>query len=137
MRICFLFAMPWQASKGLIMLALFGTTALGQAHSSPSDSRLDLTSVNSVSVNLVPISPRTVALSSTSATAASPVASGALPETPEHHKFWDKENRALFAAVAALSAADFVVTRRQSAKWRKRVEPGNPSVQRQHGRVSD
>jgi len=30
-------------------------------------------------------------------------------ETP--HKFWDTENRALFAAVAASSTADFFVTR--------------------------
>jgi len=30
---------------------------------------------------------------------------------PEEHKFWDKENTALFATVAAFSAADFAVTR--------------------------
>jgi len=29
----------------------------------------------------------------------------------ERHKFWDKENRALFAVSAAFSAADFAVTR--------------------------
>jgi hypothetical protein len=29
----------------------------------------------------------------------------------EEHKFWDKENRVLFAASAAFSAADFAVTR--------------------------
>lgn len=29
----------------------------------------------------------------------------------ERHKFWDKENRILFAASAAMSAADFAVTR--------------------------
>jgi len=29
----------------------------------------------------------------------------------ERHKFWDNENRVLFAASAALSAADFAVTR--------------------------
>jgi hypothetical protein len=34
-----------------------------------------------------------------------------LPEAPSQHRFWDNENRALFASVGALSAADFAVTR--------------------------
>jgi hypothetical protein len=34
----------------------------------------------------------------------------ALPEAPSQHKFWDKENRALFVMGAAGSAADFAVT---------------------------
>jgi hypothetical protein len=46
-----------------------------------------------------------------SATIAAPMAAAALPEAPSHHKFWDNENRVLFAGVAALSAADFAVTR--------------------------
>jgi hypothetical protein len=33
------------------------------------------------------------------------------PEAPEKHRFLDTENRFLFAGVAALSAADFVVTK--------------------------
>lgn len=33
------------------------------------------------------------------------------PRMIERHKFWDNENRALFAASAAMSAADFAVTR--------------------------
>lgn len=33
-----------------------------------------------------------------------------LPEAPSQHRFWDRENRALFAAVGAGSAADFAVT---------------------------
>lgn len=33
------------------------------------------------------------------------------PETSMKHRFWDRENSALFAATAAFSAADFVVTR--------------------------
>src|SRR5580698_7741928 len=32
------------------------------------------------------------------------------PQAAVEHKFWDKENTALFATVAAFSAADFVVT---------------------------
>ncbi len=35
----------------------------------------------------------------------------ALPEAPESHRFWDRDNSLLFAASAAFSAADFVVTR--------------------------
>ena len=36
----------------------------------------------------------------------------AAPQRPEYeHKFWDKENAALFVATAALSGADFAVTR--------------------------
>jgi hypothetical protein len=34
-----------------------------------------------------------------------------LPATPEAHRFWDRENSILFAATAAFSTADFVVTR--------------------------
>src|SRR6202035_1474736 len=34
-----------------------------------------------------------------------PVVATALPEAPTPHRFWDNENRALFATVAALSAA--------------------------------
>jgi hypothetical protein len=33
------------------------------------------------------------------------------PATPEAHRFWDRENSILFAATAAFSTADFVVTR--------------------------
>src|SRR5579862_1440563 len=33
------------------------------------------------------------------------------PEMPKQHNFWDKHNLALFAASAALSVADFSVTR--------------------------
>jgi len=34
-----------------------------------------------------------------------------LPEAPTDHRFWDRQNSVLFAASAALSAADFVATR--------------------------
>jgi hypothetical protein len=34
-----------------------------------------------------------------------------LAETSAHYRFWDRENEVLFSASAALSAADFVVTR--------------------------
>jgi hypothetical protein len=34
-----------------------------------------------------------------------------LPEAPAPHRFWDRDNSILFAASAAFSTADFVVTR--------------------------
>lgn len=34
-----------------------------------------------------------------------------LPEAPREHRFWDNENRVLFATTAALCATDFAVTR--------------------------
>jgi hypothetical protein len=45
--------------------------------------------------------------------AISPVPSGFVSPTSENsvHRFWDKENYALFAGVAATSGADFAVTR--------------------------
>ena len=46
--------------------------------------------------------------------AAAPMVKTFLPTTyPEapSHRFWDRENCALFAATAAFSAADFVVTK--------------------------
>jgi len=33
-----------------------------------------------------------------------------LPEAPSQHKFWDKQNRILFSAVATSNIADFAVT---------------------------
>ena len=43
--------------------------------------------------------------------APAPVVPVAQPKFEVTHKFWDTENRLLFAAVAASSTADFVVTR--------------------------
>jgi len=49
--------------------------------------------------------------------------SAGLPETPASHKFWDKENTALFAAVAAFSTADFVVTRDNLSHGGRELNP--------------
>jgi hypothetical protein len=58
------------------------------------------------------------------AVASSPIAeASALPEAPSPHKFWDNENRALFAAVAVLSAADFAVTRSILQNGGKELDP--------------
>jgi hypothetical protein len=45
------------------------------------------------------------------ATASVPMTFTSSPTLAGEHKFWDKENRILFAASAAFSAADFAVTR--------------------------
>jgi hypothetical protein len=43
--------------------------------------------------------------------------------SPEEHKFWDKENTALFATVAAFSAADFAVTRDNLSHGGRELNP--------------
>lgn len=43
--------------------------------------------------------------------------------TIEQHKFWDKENSVLFAASAALSVADFAVTRANLQNGGKEMNP--------------
>jgi hypothetical protein len=70
----------------------------------------------------------TICLSSSCLLAQGPAPDGPVPDTPapsvqpispfdskpsiatEQHKFWDKENIALFSATAAFSAGDFAVT---------------------------
>src|SRR5580698_3638457 len=42
---------------------------------------------------------------------------------PVEHKFWDKENTALFATVAAFSAADFAVTRDNLSHGGRELNP--------------
>lgn len=44
-------------------------------------------------------------------------------EAPRPHRFWDNENRALFATVAALSAADFCATRANLASGGRELNP--------------
>ena len=54
---------------------------------------------------------------------ASPVLANTLPEAPSNHRFWDNQNRILFAAVAVLSAADFAVTRDNLRNGGKELNP--------------
>jgi len=46
-----------------------------------------------------------------------------LPEAPSQHRFWDRENLALFGSVAALSAADFAVTHANLQNGGKELDP--------------
>jgi hypothetical protein len=50
------------------------------------------------------------------------VPAGPLPSAPSH-RFWDRENRILFAAVAASSAADFAVTRANLHNGGREINP--------------
>jgi hypothetical protein len=54
---------------------------------------------------------------------ASPVLAHTLPEAPNQHRFWDRRNRIAFASVAALSAADFAVTRANLQNGGKELNP--------------
>ncbi len=51
------------------------------------------------------------------------IPSNPLPQAAVEHKFWDKENTALFATVAAFSAADFVVTRDNLSHGGRELNP--------------
>jgi hypothetical protein len=119
MRVSFL-SISWRRTRGLlVVLTLLSGTALAQAPSTFSDGRLASASLNSTAVN--PVGP--VPAISSGAVATSPAAGSALPEAPEQHRFWDNENRALFVTVAALCAADFVVTRANLQRGGKELDP--------------
>ena len=49
--------------------------------------------------------------------------SNPVPVVREEHKFWDATNNALFATVAAFSAADFVVTRNNLNNGGRELNP--------------
>jgi hypothetical protein len=53
--------------------------------------------------------------------ASSPLVAPPRELTP--HRFWDRENRALFAAVGALAAADFCTTRANLASGGRELNP--------------
>lgn len=61
------------------------------------------------------------------AAVTSPVMRIAAPERPTQpdfrHPFWDKQNLALFSAVAALNAADFAVTRANLQQGGRELNP--------------
>ena len=114
-------SISWRSSRGLLVLTLLTGTALAQALSTVDDGGLASASVNSAAVNPVPVGP--VATISSGAVATSPTAGSALAEAPKQHRFWDSENRALFVTVAALCAADFVVTRANLQRGGKELDP--------------
>src|SRR5277367_4599791 len=116
-RRSFLYRVSLLRAKGLIVLTLLSGTALAQEASMAklNDRPLDSDMVASSAANPTPIG--------SSAMTCTPMAAAALPETPSPHKFWDNENRVLFATVAALSAADFAVTRSNLQDGGKELNP--------------
>jgi hypothetical protein len=46
-----------------------------------------------------------------------------LPEAPKPHRFWDKANSMLFAGVAAVNTADFIVTRQNLQSGGQELNP--------------
>ena len=104
-------------TQGLILLALLSVPACAQGPSlAPlSDSPLNYSTGNS--------SLASSRSGNAGGTVPSPAAAASLPEAPEQHKFWDNENRALFAGVAVLSAADFAVTRSILQNGGKELNP--------------
>jgi len=95
----------------LMGLVLITGTAFAQ---SVSIATLDHGPLRSGAVNTAPDKLGSAALG------ASP---GAPPEAPGRHKFWDGENRLLFATVAALCAADFAVTRANLQRGGRELDP--------------
>jgi hypothetical protein len=112
MRISSLSAMLYRKAKGLMIFALLSGTAFAQG--------VSIATLNDSPLNFGPVNPAPTSLG---AVAASPAVANTLPEAPSHHKFWDNENRALFATVAALGAADFAVTRANLQNGGKELNP--------------
>jgi hypothetical protein len=64
------------------------------------------------------------ALKTTSVEPVAPMSFVSTPREVRHeHRFWDNQNRALFATVAALGAADFCVTRANLANGGRELNP--------------
>jgi hypothetical protein len=114
MRIRFWPSSLLRRAKVLIGLVLISGTAFAQSASIATldDSPLRSGAVNTAPDRLGSAGPRAVG--------ASP---SAPPEAPGRHKFWDGENRLLFATVAALSAADFAITRANLQRGGKELDP--------------
>jgi len=74
--------------------------------------------------DVLPEAPAAAAMNAPSlaVAAATPVTLPAPPITGEH-RFWDQQNFALFAASAALSAADFAVTRANLQNGGRELNP--------------
>jgi hypothetical protein len=67
--------------------------------------------------------PLTGANSASAAPAAAFVPVIEQPQASTPHRFWDRENRILFAATGALAAADFCTTRANLASGGKELNP--------------
>jgi len=75
--------------------------------------------------DLLPEAPAAAAMNAPSlaVAAAAPVIQQPTTSMAGEHRFWDKKNVALFAASAALSAADFTVTRANLQSGGRELNP--------------
>lgn len=77
--------------------------------------------------SLLPESPMPAASSASPAAAGfayTPVVKAPVPQTnPDQHRFWDRENKILFAVAGGLATADFFVTRSNLASGGKELNP--------------
>ena|SRR5277367_4186864 len=125
--VSFLSALLWRRAQGLIVVALLTGTGLAQTTSVAilNDGPLAPAPVDSAPANPAPATSGPAASAPFASGAMTPVPALAapLPEAPSQHKFWDNENRALFATVAALSAADFALTRSILQNGGKELNP--------------
>lgn len=116
----------WGKTRYLVVLTLVTGTAFAQA---VSVATLNAAPRNSDSGNPDSATSAPALPAATDAQPASPnamVVSTAVsnpPEAPDHPKFWDNENRALFTTVALLSAADFAITRSILQNGGKELNP--------------
>lgn len=111
-----------RGAKSLILVVLLSGAGLAQA---VSIATLNDGPPPSLPGNSAPSSPVAPDASSfgPGAVAASPTTANALPGALSPHEFWDNENRALFTTVAALSAADFALTRSILQNGGKELNP--------------
>jgi hypothetical protein len=118
----FLSVVIGRGAKSLILVVLLSGAGLAQA---VSIATLNDGPPPSFAENSAPSSPIAPDASSFHANAltVSPTSASALPEAPSPHRFWDNENRALFTTVAALSAADFALTRSILQNGGKELNP--------------
>jgi hypothetical protein len=112
MRVSLLSAALSQNIKGLMVIGLLSGTAFAQ--------EVSIAAINDGSLNFAPTNLGPVSLG---VVAASPAVANTLPEAPSQHRFWDNQNRVLFATVAVLSAADFAVTRANLQNGGKELNP--------------
>jgi hypothetical protein len=117
MQTRFLNSMLWKWITSLIFLALGAAPAFAQGGSLATLNDSPLNSGAASSIAAKPTSGNTAAM------VASPSVAASLSKGPDLHRFWDTENRALFATAAILSAADFAVTRSILQNGGKELNP--------------
>jgi hypothetical protein len=118
----FLSVVIGRGAKSLILVVLLSGAGLAQTVSIATLDDGPPPSFPENSASSSPVAPNASSFGPGAVT-ASPTAASLLPEAPSLHKFWDNENRALFTTVAALSAADFALTRSILQNGGKELNP--------------